>query len=57
MVVPEDFMMGYQSVTDLTNYIRRSTFLPQVRDVAYRVVHRDTLFAEENQGILFPIQH
>lgn len=57
MVVPEDFMMGYQSVTDLTNFIRRDTFLPQIRNVQYRVIHRDTLFADENQGILFPIQN
>ena len=56
MVVPEDFMMGYQSVTDLAEYIHRNRFLPQVRTVLHRVVHRDTLFAEENQEILFPVQ-
>lgn len=57
IVVPEDFMMGYQSVTDLISFIRRDTFLPQIRNVQYRVIHRDTLFADENQGILFPIQN
>lgn len=56
LVVPEDYMMGYQSVTDLAEYIRRERFLPQIRTVQHRIVHQDTLFAEENQGILFPIQ-
>ena len=56
IVVPEDYMMGYQSVSDLANYIHRSRFLPQVRTISYRVIRRDTLFAEENQEILFPVQ-
>ena len=56
LVVTEDYMMGYQSVTDLAEYIHRNRFLPQVRTVLHRVVHRDTLFAEENQEILFPVQ-
>ena len=56
LVVPEDYMMGYQSVTDLAEYIHRNRFLPLARTVAHRVIHRDTLFAEENQEILFPVQ-
>ena len=56
LVVPEDYMMGYQSVTDLAEYIHRNRFLPLARTIAHRVIHSDTLFAEENQEILFPIQ-
>ena len=56
LVVPEDYMMGYQSVTDLAEYIHRNRFLPLARTVLHRVIHRDTLFAEENQEILFPVQ-
>lgn len=56
LVVPEDYMMGYQSVTDLAEYIHRNRFLPLARTVSHRVIHRDTLFAEENQEILFPVQ-
>ena len=56
LVVPEDYMMGYQSVTDLAEFIHRNRFLPLARTIAHRVIHRDTLFAEENQEILFPVQ-
>ena len=56
LVVPEDYMMGYQSVTDLADYIHRNRFLPLVRTIAHRTIHKDTLFAEENQEILFPVQ-
>lgn len=56
LVVPEDYMMGYQSVSDLADYIHRNRFLPLVRTIAHRTIHKDTLFAEENQEILFPVQ-
>ena len=56
LVVPEDYMMGYQSVSDLADYIHRNRFLPLVRTIAPRTIHKDTLFAEENQEILFPVQ-
>jgi ribose transport system substrate-binding protein len=56
LVVPEDYMMGYQSVSDLADYIHRNRFLPLVRTIAHRKIHKDTLFAEENQEILFPVQ-
>lgn len=56
LVVPEDYMMGYQSVSDLADYIHRNRFLPQVRTTQFRTVNKDTLFAEENQEILFPVQ-
>ena len=56
LVVPEDYMMGYQSVTDLAEFIHRNRFLPLARTITHRVIHRDTLFAEENQEILFPVQ-
>ena len=56
LVVPEDYMMGYQSVSDLADYIHRNRFLPLVRSIAHRTIHKDTLFAEENQEILFPVQ-
>ena len=56
LVVPEDYMMGYQSVSDLADYIHRNSFLPQVRTIGFRTVYKDTLFSEENQEILFPMQ-
>ena len=56
IVVPEDYMMGYRSVSDLADYIKKNTFTPRIRKVEHRVIHQDTIFEEENQGILFPIQ-
>ena len=56
IVVPEDYMMGYQSVSDLADFIKRNTFTARIRTVEHRVIHQDTLFDEENQSILFPIQ-
>ena len=56
IVVPEDYMMGYQSVSDLAEFINRNRFLPKVQTVQHRIIHKDTLFAEENQEILFPVQ-
>ncbi len=56
VIVPEDYMMGYQSVSDMADYIHKSRFLPQQRTISFRVINRETLFAEENQEILFPVQ-
>jgi hypothetical protein len=49
-------MMGYRSVSDLADYIKKNTFTPRIRKVEHRVIHQDTIFEEEHQGILFPIQ-
>lgn len=56
IVVPEDYMMGYQSVSDLADFIKGNTLTARIRTVEHRVIHQDTLFDEENQSILFPIQ-
>ena len=56
VVVPEDYMMGYQSVSDLADFIKKNTFTARIRTVEHRVIHQDTLFDEENQSMLFPIQ-
>ena len=56
IVVPEDYIMGYQSVSDLADFVKKNTFTARARTVEHRVIHQDTLFDEENQEILFPIQ-
>lgn len=56
LVVPEDYMMGYQSLSDLAGYINKDRFLPLERTVEHRIIHKETLFTEENQGMLFPTQ-
>ena len=48
-------MIGYQAVCEtaesLDNFFRK----PESRTADYRVLRRDTLFAEENQQLLFAI--
>ena len=56
LVVPEEFMMGYQSVYDLAERLHRVTDTAKIRKIQHRIIHRDQLFLEENQEILFPIQ-
>lgn len=53
LVVPDDFQMGYQAVTEITK--NRDSFLYQVRSrsVPYRSVRRQELFLKENQDMIF----
>ena len=47
-------VVGTGTSTKSIYYLNR--FLPLVRTIAHRTIHKDTLFAEENQEILFPVQ-
>ena len=55
IIAPDEFMIGYQAVCEtaesLDNFFRK----PESRTADYRVLRRDTLFAEENQQLLFAI--
>lgn len=53
LVVPDDFQMGYQAVTEITK--NRDSFLYQVRSrsVPYWSVRRQELFLKENQDMIF----
>ena len=53
LVVPDEFNVGYQSLTEIAeslgNRLRRSRDIT----VSYTVIRSDTLFSKENQEILF----
>lgn len=55
MILPDEFSIGYQSLSDLAEKLRNRTSTLEDRVLGYNVVHRDNLFREENQRILFPI--
>lgn len=53
LVVPDDFTMGYQSLTETAEGLGHIFRRPQSRTVSFTVMRRDTLFLKENQEILF----
>ena len=55
MILPNEFSMGYQSMSDLAIKLQNRTSVLTDREVGFNVVHRENLFGEENQQILFPI--
>lgn len=53
LVVPDEFNMGYQSISEMVGEIRHSNGTSKNRNVSYKVIRRDTLFSKENQESLF----
>ena len=53
LVAPDEFNMGYQSLTEAAKRVKNMFREPQSRIVSFTVIRRDTLFSEENQKILF----
>lgn len=53
LVVPDDFQMGYQAMTEITD--RRDSFFYRIKShtVPYKTVRRQELFLKENQDMLF----
>lgn len=55
LVVPNEFHMGYQSLTALAEQLKYRTSKPVDQTIGYLVVDRMTLYDDDNQKILFPI--
>ena len=55
LIVPDEFSMGYQSMSDLSIKLQNRTSPLSDKEVGFRVVNKDNLFVEDNQQILFPI--
>lgn len=53
LVVPDEFNIGYQSLTEVSRSLGNSFYEMQNRIVSHTVIRRDTLFSKENQEILF----
>lgn len=53
LVVPDAFNVGYQSLTEMAEGLKKYFYKMQDRTVSYTVIRRDTLFSKENQEVLF----
>lgn len=53
LVVPDEFNIGYQSLTETAKTFKNSFYKMNSKTVSYTVIRQDTLFSKENQRILF----
>ena len=53
LVVPDEFNIGYQSLTEISESLRRYFHKVQDKAVSHTVLRRETLFTKENQEIIF----
>lgn len=53
LVVPEEFSMGYESLTETAKIFQRASYGLRSNTVSYTVIRKETLFSKENQEILF----
>ncbi len=53
LVVPDEFDVGYESLTEAVQSLRKFFRRPRSGAVAHTVIRRETLFSEENQKILY----
>lgn len=55
MIVPEQFIMGYQCVQSLKAKLDNRLEPMQDITVGYHILHQDNMFTPENQRLLFPV--
>ena len=55
MVVPNEYYMGYQSITAIVRRLENRLTPMQDEKISFRVVNRENLFDESNQRMLFPV--
>ena len=55
MVVPNEYYMGYQSLTAIVRRLDNRLTPMQDETISFRVVNRENLFDESNQRMLFPV--
>ncbi len=55
MIVPNEYYMGYQSVTAITRRLDNRITPMENETIGFRVVNRENLFDEANQRMLFPV--
>ena len=53
LVVPDEFNMGYQSLTQIAERLRNRFYRPEDQTISYTVIRKETMFTKENQEILF----
>ena len=52
-VVPDEFNMGYESLTEMSKKVKGSLYQLQEKEISYTILRQDTLFSKENQELLF----
>ncbi len=55
MVVPNEYYMGYQSVSAVVRRLENRLTPMEDETISFRVVNKENLFDEANQRILFPV--
>lgn len=55
LIVPDEFMAGYQCVAETVNKIRKSFYHMKDQEVPYTILTRENLFSKDNQDLLFTI--
>lgn len=53
LLVPDEFNVGYQSLTKIVDQIQKSGVKLPKKEASYTIMRKETLFSEENQNILF----
>ena len=53
LIVPDEFQVGYQTMTELVKKIRQPFYAMENKEVSYTVLRKDNLFTKDNQEILF----
>lgn len=57
LVVPNEFDIGYESLTEAVESLKLFSGKQTGKTVSYTMLRRDTLFLEKNQKILYAISH
>lgn len=52
LIVPDDFSIGYESLSECAENIRKPLYQMQSREVSFTVFRRENLFSRKNQEIL-----
>ncbi len=53
LIVPDEFNVGYQSLTEAASQLRELFYRMRDRTVSYTAIRQEELFTKENQEILF----
>ena len=53
LVVPDEFMMGYESVTEIAEHLKNPFRKMESKTVSHSILRKDRLFSEENQELLY----
>lgn len=57
LIVPDDFSIGYESLSECAEKIRKPLYQMKSREVSFAVFRRENLFSKKNQEILFTMNH